>query len=91
MEGARPHLYTTVARFLERCLYKPLIADDDGEITYEYKKGRLVASFRDREDDEQSGEGPDEFDNNNNFDRNERGTKEDNIINFETQNHKEIY
>ncbi len=28
------------------------MSEYDSEITYEYKKGHLVASFRDREDDE---------------------------------------
>jgi len=60
-----------VARFLERCLYKPIIPDDDGEITYEYKKGRLVASFRDREEDEQSSEGNEEFESSASSDKTE--------------------
>lgn len=46
-------MYTTVSKFLERCLDEPLVPEEEvGDITYEYKKGHLVASFREREDDE---------------------------------------
>jgi len=56
LDGVKTHLYTTVTRFLERCLYKPEISDESGEITYEYKKGHLVASFKERDEDELIGD-----------------------------------
>jgi hypothetical protein len=42
LEGVKSHLYTSVSRFLERCLYKPMVPVE-GDITYAYKKGHLVS------------------------------------------------